>query len=224
MLLTDLGKRYKKSLTLCCSGDKKFVKHQNSKSAFYYTIRLATRIVLTIFYSLRVRGAENILEKDASIIVANHINWFDSFVLVALFKGKITFLSASYLFEGLIVRVFLSRMGCISVSQLQIREPFKESLNILRRRGIIGIFPEGSVRLTNKIQKVKRGAFFLAHTANVPIIPVGIQGTDNVFALFRKIPRPGKIIVNIGKPIYPKRTERETTKMVIAKITELVKY
>ena len=71
------------------------------------------------------------------------------------------------------------------------------------------------------MQEVKRGAFFLAHRANVPIIPVGIQGTNHVFSLFRKIPRRGEIIVNIGKPIYPVKTDRETAELVVGKITEL---
>ncbi len=200
------------------------MKHQNSKSAFYYTVCLATRIILTIFYSLKVRGAENILGKGAYIIAANHINWLDGFVLVALFKEKITFLSASYLFERPIVRrAFLSRLGCIPVGQAQTRKAIKEALNILEKGGIIGIFPEGGVRLTKEMQEIKRGAFFLAHTANVPIVPVGIQGTNHIFSLSRKIPRPGGITVNIGKPIYCKETDRETNEIIVAKITELVK-
>ncbi|MDI6841052.1 MAG: hypothetical protein QMD71_09455 [bacterium] len=58
------------------------MKQQNNKSAFYYTVCLATRIILAIFHSLKVRGAENVLGKGAYIIAANHIN-----------------LTVSYLFE-----------------------------------------------------------------------------------------------------------------------------
>jgi len=199
------------------------VKQQNNKSAFYYTVRLVTRIILTIFYSLKVRGAENVLGKDAYIIAANHINWFDGFVLMALFKEKIVFLTANYLFERPIVRkVFLSRLGCIPVGQGQTKKAIKEALNILKKGGIIGIFPEGGVRLAKEMQEIKRGAFFLAHMTNVPIIPVGIQGTNHALLSRRKIPHHGEIVVNIGKPIYPEGTERETAELVIAKITELV--
>ncbi|PIP13963.1 MAG: hypothetical protein COT45_05095 [bacterium (Candidatus Stahlbacteria) CG08_land_8_20_14_0_20_40_26] len=197
--------------------------YQNNKSAFYYTVRLVTRIILTIFYSLKVKGAENVLGKGAYIIAANHINWFDGFVLIALFKKEIIFLSAARLFERpLIRRAFLSRMGCIPVGQAQIRKAIKEALNILEKGGIIGIFPEGGVRLTKEMQEVKRGAFFLAHMTNVPIIPVGIQGTNDALLSRRKIPHHGEIVVNIGKPIYPEGTERETAELVIAKITELM--
>lgn len=199
------------------------MKQQNNKLAFYYTVRLATRMVLTIFCSLKVKGAENIPGKGAYIIAANHINWFDGFVLMALFKEKIVFLTADYLFERPIVRkAFLSRLGCIPVGQAQTRKAIEKSLKLLKDGEIIGVFPEGGVRLTKEMQEIKRGAFFLAHRANVPIIPVGIQGTNHVFSLFRKIPRRGEIIVNIGKPIYPVKTDRETAKLIIAKITELV--
>lgn len=199
------------------------MKQQNNKSAFYYTVRLATRIILTIFYSLKVRGAENVLGKGAYIIAANHINWFDGFVLMALFKEKIVFLTADYLFERPIVRkAFLSRLGCIPVGQGQTKKAIKEALNILGKGGIIGIFPEGGVRLAKEMQEIKRGAFFLARMADVPIIPVGIQGTNHLFSSFRKIPHPGEIVVNIGKPIYPVKTDRGTAKLIVTKITELV--
>ena len=213
----DNGNRY-------ASPETDIMKYQNSKSAFYYTVRLATRIFLTIFCSLKVKGTEDVLVKGAYIIAANHINWFDGFVLIALFKEKITFLAASYLFERPIVRrAFLSRLGCIPVGRTQTRKAIKETLNILKGGGIIGIFPEGGVRLTKEMHEIKRGALFLAHTANVPIIPVGIQGTNHVFSLSRKISRPSRIIVNIGKPIYPEETDRGTTEIVVAKISELVR-
>ena len=188
-------------------------------------VRLSTRIILTIFCSLKVKGVKDVLVKGAYIIAANHINWFDGFLLIALFKKRITFLAASFLLEKPIVRrAFLTRLGCIPVGQAQTRKVIKEALNILENGGIIGIFPEGGVRLTKEMQEIKRGAFFLAHTANVPIIPVGIQGTNYVFSLSNKIPHPGEIVVNIGEPVYPAENDRETTKLIVTKITELVRY
>lgn len=197
--------------------------YQDSKSAFYYTVRLATRMFLTIFCSLKVKGAENILGKGAYIIVANHISWFDSFVLVTLFKKKITFLAADYLFERPIIRrAFLSKLGCIPVGREQTRKAITKSLKLLKDGGIIGIFPEGGVKSTKEMQEIKRGASFLARMADVPIIPVGIQGTKHVFSLSRKILHLTEIIVNIGKPIYSKETDRETAEIIVTKISELI--
>ncbi|MCK4353281.1 1-acyl-sn-glycerol-3-phosphate acyltransferase [candidate division WOR-3 bacterium] len=188
-------------------------------------VRLATRIILTILCSLKVRNAENIPIKGAYIIAANHISWFDGFVLITLFKEKITFLTADYLFKKPIVRrAFLSRLGCIPVSQIQPRKAIRKALSMLKNGEIIAVFPEGGVRLTKEMQEIKRGAFFLAHTAKVPIIPVGIQGTNHIFSLSHKIPRPGKIIVDIGEPIYPEETDGEIGEFVVTEITELVKY
>ena len=184
-------------------------------------VRLVTQIILIILYSLKVKGIENVLRKGPYIIASNHINWFDGFVLITLFKDKITFLSASYLFERPVVGGFLTRMECIPVSQIKTRKAIKEALNILKNGGKIGIFPEGGVRLTKEIQEIKRGAFFLAHLANVPIVPVGIQGTNHGLFSRRKPLHRWEIVVNIGKPIYPKETERETEDLVVGKIGEL---
>ncbi|MDI6839903.1 MAG: lysophospholipid acyltransferase family protein [bacterium] len=154
------------------------MKHQNSKPVFYYIVRLATRIVLIIFCSLKIRRVENVLGKGAYIIVSNHISVIDGLVLIASFKEKITFLVASYLFEKPVVGAFLSRIGCIPVDSVQAIKALKKALSMLKNGKVIGIFPEGGVRLTKEMQEVKRGALFLTHTAKVPIIPVGIQETN----------------------------------------------
>ena len=188
-------------------------------------VRMASRMVLAIFYSFKVKGTENILGKGAYIIVANHISWFDGFVLTTLFKKKITFLTADYLFESPIIRrAFLSRLGCIPVGRGQTRKAIKKSLKLLKDGGIIGVFPEGGVRLTKEMRGIKRGAFLLSRMASVPIIPVGIQVTNHVFSSSRKIPHLGKLIVNIGKPIYSKKNDRETAEIVVSKISELMTY
>ena len=71
------------------------------------------------------------------------------------------------------------------------------------------IHPEGTRTLDGKIQNFKGGAAKLAIDANVPLIPVRIEGAWNIFPPHRKLPRifglKGSYPLNIsfGKPIEP---------------------
>ena len=91
-------------------------------------------------------------------------------------------------------------------------ESVKISLKILKNNGLLMLFPEGTRNGMAKGVKPQDGAIKLAIKANVPIIPIGIQGN---FKPFRRIK------VNIGKPIYYKEFKDEiNNKEVIEDLTE----
>ena len=74
------------------------------------------------------------------------------------------------------------------------------------------IFPEGTRNGMAKGVKPKDGAIKLAIKANVPIVPVGVQGD---FKPFRKI------IIHIGKPIYYSKYKEEiNNREVLEQLTE----
>ena len=91
-------------------------------------------------------------------------------------------------------------------------ESVKISLKILKNNGLLMLFPEGTRNGMAKGVKPKDGAIKLAIKANVPIIPIGIQGN---FKPFRRIK------VNIGEPIYYKEYKDEiNNKEVVEELTE----
>jgi 1-acyl-sn-glycerol-3-phosphate acyltransferase len=65
------------------------------------------------------------------------------------------------------------------------------------------MFPEGTRQSGDLIQPLFDGAAYLAIKANVPIVPVGIGGTQDVMPKGKKMIYPKKCTMIIGKPIYP---------------------
>ena len=69
------------------------------------------------------------------------------------------------------------------------------------------IFPEGTRGDSDTIGEFKKGGFFLAKAAGVPILPVGLRGSRSVFPRGSLLVRPGKVQVHIGAPIAPATIE-----------------
>ncbi len=65
------------------------------------------------------------------------------------------------------------------------------------------IFPESTRGQGRDLQPIKPGAAFLACRAGVPIVPVGIGGAERVFPKGARLPRPRKLVLVVGEPLWP---------------------
>lgn len=155
---------------------------------------------------IEVHGAEHMNPAQSYVVMSNHLSWVD---IVALFLGlpvipgflakrelsRVPFLAAAIRHGG---HVFLDRgqragaMQAISLAAEQV----KGGKTVL-------IFPEGTRGDTDTIGDFKKGGFFLAKAAGVPILPVGLRGSRKIFPRSSLLLRPGKVEVHIGAAITP---------------------
>ena len=61
----------------------------------------------------------------------------------------------------------------------------------LRGGDLVGVYPEGTRSPDGRLYRGRTGAARLALLADVPIIPIGVIGTENVQPIGSKIPRLG---------------------------------
>ena len=76
------------------------------------------------------------------------------------------------------------------------------------------IFPEGTRTKDGKLHDFKEGSLKIATKSKCPIIPVGINGTSDVFE--RQLPfiKSAKVTVSFGKPIYTANMSRDELKAI----------
>ena len=169
--------------------------------------------LMILVYRPKVVGRENMPKDTAAIVCPNHVHALDSTLIISMNKRHIKTLAKEELFRNKFFKFLADLYGIYPVkANNKSMESIKVSLKILKNNELLMIFPEGTRNGMAKGVKPKDGAIKLAIKANVPIIPVGVQGN---FKPFRKVK------VNIGKPIYYSKYKDEVNnKEVMDKLTE----
>ena len=147
------------------------------------------------------------------VYVANHVSFFDLFLCGSVLPGNPRGMELKSHFTKPIYGWFVSRFGEIPIdkgSPSKLRHSFRKAADILQRgeRSIL-IMPEGTRSRTGEIGRFGGGAFFLARSANVPIVPVifdNLYDHNNAKSLIIK---PGRVNMRILEPIDPSLFESE---------------
>jgi 1-acyl-sn-glycerol-3-phosphate acyltransferase len=169
------------------------------------------RLYVTFFVDeIRVFGQNNI-PSGPKIVVANHANSSDAFVLPFLFPEKLYFLAQQDLFNIRFVGQLLSMGGQIPVVKGQGREALNFAKTLIENGKTVVVFPEGMLNHGNEMHRVRSGAAVLALETGVPLLPIGshvpdkhiwrIKGHFNDRDTFGGWQWGGSYYLNIGKPL-----------------------
>jgi len=189
-------------------------------------ILVTCKLLLNIPFSWKVEGRENIPLTGPLIFATNHVHLLDPFFLIFISPRWINFIAKEELFRSPFLRPWLRLVGALPIRRGgKIREKqnmLRSARNVLEKGWILGMFPEGGRSRDGKLRKGKPGSVVIASKTNVPILPVGIVGTDkiNVISWLWKRPR---IVVNVGKPFkLPPTSDRMSKSQMQLLTTQLM--
>jgi 1-acyl-sn-glycerol-3-phosphate acyltransferase len=196
----------------------------------YYLVRIIGIIVVKVTSRPECIGLENIPDEPPYILVTNHLSVFDSPLLLTLCPHTIRAFAAAKHKRNPIYAPLLAAGGSIWVRREEIdREALRMALKVLASGEALGMAPEGTrARETHALQKAKMGAAYIATRADVPLVPVGITGTEQIK---RNLPRLRRtdVRVVIGKPFRLPNSGRvrgqklhEYTDLIMQRIAELL--
>jgi 1-acyl-sn-glycerol-3-phosphate acyltransferase len=161
------------------------------------------RPLFNILFSWKVKGRENIPSTGPLILITNHVNLVDPFFLIFSFPRWINFMAKEELFRSPFLRFWLRWAGALPIRRGgkvgDKQKILKSAKETLEKGLILGMFPEGGRSHDGKLKKGKSGSAVIASKTNVPLLPVGIVGTDQIKSISWLWKRP-HIVVNIGKP------------------------
>lgn len=163
-----------------------------------------------LLWKIEFRGVENVPATGGVIIASNHQTYIDPFWLSLQVKRPTRYLAWSVAFKWPIVGRCLAWFGAWPLA-VQGSDPaaIRRSLQWLRDGGAVVIFPEGGRSTADgKLDRFKAGAVRLALEADVPILPVTIQGGNRVWPRGWKFPKIGKVVITYH-PLYQARQEIE---------------
>ena len=158
-----------------------------------------------------VTGTEHVPAHGGVLVAANHMSFLDHFLLGAASPRPLVFLGKSELTRGIAGRINLA-FGMIPVDRgrgdLEALHPVAD---MLADGSGVAIFPEGTRSPTGELFRFRSGLARLAAMAQVPVVPVGLVGTDVVWprgekpALRRA--RQGVLQVRFGPALPPPSTD-----------------
>lgn len=164
-------------------------------------------------------GLENLPQEGAVLITTNHLSRFDIPVLFANGKRRdITALVTDKYKKNLFIGWFTRVVGGIWIDRTRADfAAFKEAFDVLAKGRALGISPEGTRSQSGELLEGKAGSVLLATRVDIPIVPVGLAGTETVIPMWKKLRKP-TITANFGKsykipPIDRERREEHTQEL-----------
>ena len=200
----------------------------------YWVLKAILKPILRVVYRIRVEGFENVPKKDAAIIAANHVSFLDSFFIPLVVKRrKVTYLAKADYFKSWKTSWFFKSAGQISCERTggsKSQQSLEIALEVLNSGNLLGIYPEGTRSPDGRLYRGRTGIARLALAAKVPVIPVGLLGTDEVMPKEAKLPKVSlkdriDVRVRFGKPLDFSRYEgRERDRFALRSVTDEIMY
>jgi 1-acyl-sn-glycerol-3-phosphate acyltransferase len=170
----------------------------------YKIVWLLVLPLLRLYTRMTVSGREHLPKEGAYILAPNHRSYLDTPFAGAIDWQRRRFMGKDTMWKyPRLGRVF-SALGAFPVTRgTADREALKRAIAVLDAGEPLVLFPEGERKQGREVQPLFDGAVFVAVKAGVPIVPVGIGGSERVMPKGVKFIYPRKVHVEIGPPIFP---------------------
>ncbi len=172
-------------------------------------LRAVLKPVTHGLYRPTITGREHVPRSGPVILASNHLSFIDSFAIPLASPRHVQFIAKQEYFTGsgvggAIRREFFEGIGAIPVDRTSSRaaqESLDLALEVLRGGGAFGIYPEGTRSRDGRLYRGRTGVAWLALTAGAPVVPVALQGTENIQPIGARLPRLAKVSVIFGAPL-----------------------
>lgn len=183
-----------------------FLAQQSLASKVFYKIMHAIVVGLVMAYTrTTVVGRHNIPRQGAFVLAPIHRSNVDTPLAAAVTTRRLRFMGKDSLWKVRPIGWVLSALGAFPVTRgTADREALKRCISVLEMGEPLVLFPEGTRQSGPVVMPLFDGAAYIAVKSNVPIIPVGIGGSERVMPKGKKMIYPRKCVLVIGEPLTVK--------------------
>jgi 1-acyl-sn-glycerol-3-phosphate acyltransferase len=191
----------------------------------YYLPKFWSKAAFWLFLlPVKVEGRENIKKDESYVFLANHQGYFDIFLVYGYLGHNFKWMMKEYLrkipFVGYACakskQIYLADgISGISKAVQQSRETLQGGMSMV-------IFPEGTRTKTGMMSPFKRGSFMLANEIGLPIVPLTINGSFDVFSRNAKSVSQGSVKLTIHKPIPAEERQGKASKVIMQDVYDII--
>lgn len=182
--------------------DPGIARRTRTQRAVYSFVRGFMLVFTKVYFRAKVTGIENIPTEGGFILAPVHRSNLDTFVMAVMTKRRMSFLGKDSLWKTKATAWFFTNMGGYPVHRgTADREALRRCIEVVTRGEGLILFPEGTRQTGPRVHELFEGAAYVASKTNVPILPIGIGGSEKAMPKGAKMLRPVKLCYVIGAPI-----------------------
>ena len=175
------------------------------------------------WFRFRVVGKQNLPAEEAYILAPVHRSYLDTPVGGMVTARRQRFLGKESLWRNRAAGRFLTIVGGFPVERgTADRAALRACQEVLERGEPMVMFPEGTRQHGPVVDPdlMHAGPAFVAARAGVPIVPLGIAGTDHAMPGGSMLIRPVRVVMVVGEPIRPSEVDGRIPRRMVDELTE----
>jgi 1-acyl-sn-glycerol-3-phosphate acyltransferase len=165
----------------------------------YACLRFTCRITGVLVFGLQCLGRHHIPRSGGALVCSNHQSVMDPVLVGLICNRRLNYLARRTLFHNVAFGWFIRFLDAIPIDRDGLGlDGLKETIRRLRRGEMVLIFPEGTRTTDGRMGRLKPGLCAVARRSQAGLLPVGIAGAFEAWPRRARLPRPRRIVLQVG--------------------------
>jgi 1-acyl-sn-glycerol-3-phosphate acyltransferase len=180
------------------------------------------RATFAIYFRWRVFNPERVPLTGPVILASNHASYIDPPLVGAGVRRQISFLARDNIFHVPILAAILRSWEVVPVDRDGgTGRGLKQILNRLEQGGAVILFPEGTRSRHGELNPARSGIGLTVIKSSAPVVPARVFGTHDAFGPHHRVPRPQRLTVKYGQPLWFKEQRAEAAECSKQRVKEI---
>jgi 1-acyl-sn-glycerol-3-phosphate acyltransferase len=190
--------------------------------ALYRFVRVLILGVAKLFGRIRIIGSSNIPRDRPYILAPVHRSNIDFALASLVTPRRMRYMGKDSIFKFKALNPFFHALGAFPVHRgAADREALRTSIAVIESGQPLVMFPEGTRQSGPVVQDLFDGTAYVAAKTGVPIVPVGIGGSEAAMPKGSKFIHPTKLVLVVGEPLdAPAPREGGVSRRAVKELTE----
>ena len=173
--------------------------------AFYALVRNLLFALSKLLFRVQVVGREHIPKSGPFIAAPVHRSNLDTPIVGSVIARHMRFMGKAALWSTPASAWLFSALGGFPVDRHDNpAAAVRRAMRLAEAGESLAMFPEGTRRSGHEIGELQDGVAFISVRYQVPIVPIGVAGTEAILPPNAKFPKFKKVVIVIGPPLAPR--------------------